>query len=75
MMWPKLLRENVQEVSTDIRTALLSFDFQSFWRIHFFVLPGVICVCFLCDLWLLYGLNSIFHDICLPMYMINCKTF
>ena len=30
MMWAKLLRENVQAVSTDIRTALLPSDFQSF---------------------------------------------
>ena len=49
--------------------------FSLFWWIYFFVLPSVICVCFGCDLWFLYDPNSIFHDICFPMYMIHCKTF
>ena len=62
-MWAKLLRENVQAVSTDIRTALLPSDFQSFQWMPFFVLPLVTCVCFNCDLWPSNGTNYIIHGI------------
>ena len=48
MTQAKHLRENVLAFSTDIRTVLSSFGFQSFWLDCFSVLPmccACVCVC------------------------------